>query len=333
MSRLFAPSGEVVGAGHQVFTITAYDPASGLYIGLAHTPGHGEILVGHTPEAILATEAITADKLFSVTHEPLPMVGPILRQNSYGVCGQMRRQLQLCVVETAKAVKGPACIITNVCPPHELPIQYWLAAPRHIGTRKTSAIPIDITDLSGRGLGFCFTGTSILQGLSGSPIIQNGHLVGAVYGCPTNDPTTGIGRNIDDMANGLLGTEVRQVPKGGKHAGRAGNTERHFRAYRNRQGYTWMGRVQNAQRLYQALVNQAPAMAGLEAQIRRYEAGHISQGILYRNQKRSYQEALQLLWDYQTAKMQLALRSWLMAGSITKEQYRSILEGGERHEV
>lgn len=348
MSRLLALSGEVVGIGDTAFTLTAYDPASGLYIGLAHAPGNGKNFVGCTPEALFATEAATTDQLSYVIRKPQPLLGPILQQNSYGVCGQMRRQLQLGVVETARAVKGPACIITNARPRRELIAQGWLSVPHRIleamqtGLFKTSAIPIEITDLSGGGLGFYYAGKPALHGLSGSPIIQNGHLVGAVYGHLTNDPTTGIGRNIEPMMNSLLGTEVRRVAIGGKqkgfgrsgkHASRKGQAERHFRSFRNRQGYTWLGRAQNAQVLYQSLVNQAPEMARLEAQIRRYEAGRISQGIFYHNQKRSYHEALQLLWNYQTVKMQMVIRSWLMAGAITKEQYHAILRGGEPPEV
>ena len=41
----------------------------------------------------------------------------------------------------------------------------------------------------------------IVQGMSGSPVIQNGKLVGAVTHVLINDPTTGYGIFIENMLN------------------------------------------------------------------------------------------------------------------------------------
>ena len=41
----------------------------------------------------------------------------------------------------------------------------------------------------------------IVQGMSGSPIIQDGKLVGAVTHVFVNDPTRGFGISFDNMAN------------------------------------------------------------------------------------------------------------------------------------
>ena len=41
----------------------------------------------------------------------------------------------------------------------------------------------------------------IIQGMSGSPIIQNGKLVGAITHVLINDPTTGYGIFIENMLN------------------------------------------------------------------------------------------------------------------------------------
>ena len=41
----------------------------------------------------------------------------------------------------------------------------------------------------------------IVQGMSGSPIVQNGKLVGAVTHVLVNDPTRGYGIFIDNMLN------------------------------------------------------------------------------------------------------------------------------------
>ena len=39
----------------------------------------------------------------------------------------------------------------------------------------------------------------IIQGMSGSPIIQNGHIIGAVTHVFVNDPTKGYGIFIENM--------------------------------------------------------------------------------------------------------------------------------------
>ena len=41
----------------------------------------------------------------------------------------------------------------------------------------------------------------IVQGMSGSPIIQDGKLIGAVTHVLVNDPTTGYGIFIENMLN------------------------------------------------------------------------------------------------------------------------------------
>ena len=41
----------------------------------------------------------------------------------------------------------------------------------------------------------------IVQGLSGSPILQDGKLIGAVTHVLVNDPTKGYGIFVDEMTN------------------------------------------------------------------------------------------------------------------------------------
>ncbi len=77
--------------------------------------------------------------------------------------------------------------------------------------KSTVDYEIEISDL-GRGTTKCFTVTvtdprllektgGIVQGMSGSPIIQNGKLVGAVTHVTVNDPTKGYGIFIENMLN------------------------------------------------------------------------------------------------------------------------------------
>ena len=44
----------------------------------------------------------------------------------------------------------------------------------------------------------------IVQGMSGSPILQNGRIVGAVTHVLINDPTKGYGIFIENMLNAAL---------------------------------------------------------------------------------------------------------------------------------
>ena len=50
----------------------------------------------------------------------------------------------------------------------------------------------------------------IVQGMSGSPIVQNGKLVGAVTHVLINDPTKGYGIFIDNMTNFINGSEIME---------------------------------------------------------------------------------------------------------------------------
>ena len=64
--------------------------------------------------------------------------------------------------------------------------------PKGKGTGRNMLIKITDPDL------LATTG-GIVQGMSGSPIIQNGKLIGAVTHVLVNDPTTGYGIFIENM--------------------------------------------------------------------------------------------------------------------------------------
>ena len=53
------------------------------------------------------------------------------------------------------------------------------------------------------------TAGGIVQGMSGSPIIQNGMLVGAVTHVFVNDPTRGYGIFAENMDNTLLNLSAK----------------------------------------------------------------------------------------------------------------------------
>ena len=53
----------------------------------------------------------------------------------------------------------------------------------------------------------------IVQGMSGSPILQNGRLIGAVTHVFVNDPTRGYAVFIENMLNDNAGSDLQTAQK------------------------------------------------------------------------------------------------------------------------
>ena len=64
----------------------------------------------------------------------------------------------------------------------------------HLGEKESKGIELTVTDDRLLSL----TG-GIVQGMSGSPILQDGKVIGAVTHVLVNDPTRGYGIYIEDM--------------------------------------------------------------------------------------------------------------------------------------
>jgi len=95
-------------------------------------------------------------------------------------------------VETGAMTTGPASIISTVNGTERR--EYAVEINRIYREAKGNYAMLTVTDpelLSRTG--------GIVQGMSGSPIIQKGKLVGAVTHVFVNDPTRGYGLSIDDM--------------------------------------------------------------------------------------------------------------------------------------
>ena len=88
---------------------------------------------------------------------------------------------------------GKATIYSTVCGavPQEYSVEILKIYPTGNDTRN---MLIKITDPQ-----LLSATCGIVQGMSGSPIIQNGHLIGAVTHVLVNDPTTGYGIFIENM--------------------------------------------------------------------------------------------------------------------------------------
>lgn len=124
-------------------------------------------------------------------------VGTIEKNLNCGVFGTTNNKFDykdLIEIEVGEAVPGNAKIYTTVeC---GKPFEYDISIIKidTINNNKNFVIKIDDEEL------IKLTG-GIVQGMSGSPIVQNDKLVGAVTHVFINDPTRGFGISISNMIN------------------------------------------------------------------------------------------------------------------------------------
>ncbi len=189
-------------------TITYYDPATGCFGGLGHAicdVDTGDILplmsgevVEVSIHGIVKGQAGIPGELRGAFLSP-QSVGSLLLNNETGVYGQM----DYCPETIAKAMPlamkqevktGKATILTTLDgkTPQEYEIEIERASIGSANLTKNMVIKVtDPTLLAKTG--------GIVQGMSGSPIIQNGKLVGAVTHVFVNDPTKGYGIFAENM--------------------------------------------------------------------------------------------------------------------------------------
>lgn len=189
-----------------VGTMTYYDPATGRYGALGHTVLEakeeesgvsGRILPAAISGINAAGEGKTGEKIGYFN--PGAFEGTIDHIGVYGVFGELKEPLEneeLPLVQTAspdEVKKGKAQIITVL--DGETPEWFDIEITE-----------IDPGDETGKGLAITVTDSrllrrtgGIIQGMSGSPIIQNGKLVGAVTYVMVNQPDRGYGCLIHYM--------------------------------------------------------------------------------------------------------------------------------------
>jgi len=194
-----------------VGTLTFFDPATRRYGALGHV-----IAEGHTGQAIDVREGqIVAASIASIDKgQPgVPgekvgvfvdsdrSLGSIERNTRVGIFGNMRQVLTnpffpqpIPVGLSAMVYEGPAEIITvtrgQKLERYQIRILRVVRSPQPDG--KNLVIKITDPRLLSETRG-------IVQGMSGSPIIQDGHLVGAVTHVFVNDPTRGYGVLLEQM--------------------------------------------------------------------------------------------------------------------------------------
>ena len=194
-----------------VGTLTFYAPDQGVYGALGHvitdldtgTPievGDGQILQSNVTSINKSQNGKPGEKRALFVNES-KVLGNIERNTSFGIFGKMKElpehsfNKEAVPVAFAEEVKeGPAEILTVLSGQK---VERFKVEVSHVSRQSnpaTKGMVIKVTDARLLQL----TG-GIVQGMSGSPIIQNGKLIGAVTHVFVNDPSSGYGCFIEWM--------------------------------------------------------------------------------------------------------------------------------------
>lgn len=192
-------------------TLTFYDPKSGQFGALGHgitdvdtndimLVGKGEILPS-TVTGVKKGEAGQPGELRG-TFATADSVGRISENTSCGIFGQISSPdcipaHEPVAIATRNMVEtGPAQIISNV---DGDTVEYYDVEIQKVSLQNWQSSKGMVLKITDQRL-IDKTG-GIVQGMSGSPIIQNGKLIGAVTHVFVNDPLRGYGIFIDNMLN------------------------------------------------------------------------------------------------------------------------------------
>ena len=184
-----------------VGTLTYMDPETGSYGALGHSisdAGSGIVLPiseGSISDAEIVSinrgAAGSPGELNGCT-DVYKILGTVEKNTVYGIFGRLEQPINGKMLETGQPTIGKASIVSTVQGRETK--EYQVEISRVCKDPDGSHMVITVTDPELLGL----TG-GIVQAMSGSPIIQNGKLVGAVTHVLVNDPTKGYGIFIDQM--------------------------------------------------------------------------------------------------------------------------------------
>ncbi|MFT4415647.1 SpoIVB peptidase [Fredinandcohnia humi] len=192
-------------------TMTFYHPESKKYGALGHVisdmdtkepivVSDGQIVKSTVTSIEKGSNGDPGEKLarFSTDRE---IIGNITRNSPFGIFGELSKQVNNGVMDkpipialSHQVKPGPAKILTVVEDDkvEEFDIEIVSAIPQKIPATKGMVVKITDKRLLEKTGG-------IVQGMSGSPIIQDGKLIGAVTHVFVNDPTSGYGVHIEWM--------------------------------------------------------------------------------------------------------------------------------------
>ncbi|MGE8204462.1 SpoIVB peptidase [Heyndrickxia sp. NPDC080065] len=192
-------------------TMTFIDPKTKKYGALGHVISDmdtkkailvekGQILKSTVTSIEKGSDGKPGEKLarFSSDHE---VIGDIKRNSPFGIFGKLEKNVSngkydqpMPVALSYQVKEGPAKILTVVegNKVEEYDIEIVNTIPQKFPATKGMIIKITDPKLLKKTGG-------IVQGMSGSPIIQNGKIIGAVTHVFVNDPTSGYGVHIEWM--------------------------------------------------------------------------------------------------------------------------------------
>ena len=190
-------------------TMTYYDPASGIFGALGHgvtdtdtaclMPFASGSILPSAVKAVKRGEPGSAGELrgeFQLTTD----LGGLFANTDRGIFGRLAsaeylppQAEALPVAPAAEVTDGPAVIRSNVAGEEvrDYAVEITRLSPGGNDPRQLLVTVTDPALLAATG--------GIVQGMSGSPIIQDGKLVGAVTHVLLNDPTRGYGIFIENM--------------------------------------------------------------------------------------------------------------------------------------
>lgn len=195
-------------------TMTFYDPDSGVFGALGHGINDvdtsllmplesGSIMPASVSEVKRGASGAPGELhgQFDLTRD----LGTLYANTNLGIFGQMPREtvgngVEPVEVAARDQVKtGPATILSNIRGDEveQFSVEIVRLYPSEDGTR---SMMVEVTDpelLAATG--------GIVQGMSGSPILQDGRLVGAVTHVLVNDPTRGYGILAENMLKQATG--------------------------------------------------------------------------------------------------------------------------------
>jgi len=187
-------------------TVTYYDPVTGDFGALGHGVNDSEtsVLIPVEDGAVVSS-AVTEVKR-GKAGEPgelkgkfdlQSVLGSVEKNAVHGIFGTMTEAISakpLPVADAEEVTIGEATILSNISGSEvrEYDVEILKISPRPDDTGRNLLLRVTDKEL-------LKTTGGIVQGMSGSPIIQNGKLIGAVTHVLVNDPTRGYGIFIENM--------------------------------------------------------------------------------------------------------------------------------------
>ena len=188
-------------------TVTCYDHETGMVAALGHgvydadTDALMEIregaLVSAELKEIIRGQDGEAGKLNGdlLMHDKIAVVEKNTEKGIFGIGNEnVFQDKEVPIASSSEVKKGEAVILSDLEGGDVKPYRIEIEAIQRNGRKAHKDMTIRITDERLLQL----TG-GIVQGMSGSPVIQNGRIVGAVTHVLVNDPTRGYGIFIENM--------------------------------------------------------------------------------------------------------------------------------------